>query len=80
MFDFVIPGPQNGSTSSPAQKAEDNCHCIEEVEAEEAKALAQALEASTSRQAMLPFIPGLSRMEGQETVVIRVQDEVGFVQ
>ena len=61
------------------QSNEESCHCKEEVEKEEAEALVEALEQSSQRQLSLPFIPGLSRNDSQETIVIRVQEEVSTV-
>jgi len=52
------------------------CQCKEEVEREEAQALAAAMERSSVNQDKLPHIPGLTRELGEKTVTIHVQDEV----
>lgn len=58
----------------------ETCGCKEEVEKEEAQALAAAMAQSDYNQLPLPFIPGLSKEAGTSTVTIRVQDciEVEF--
>jgi hypothetical protein len=56
--------------------ASENCHCKEEVEIEEAKALVAALERSTLAQDALPYIPGLSRDPSEKSLTIYIQDEV----
>ena len=40
--------------------SEDGYHCKEEVDKEEAEALARALDISDMHQEALPFVPGLS--------------------
>jgi len=52
------------------------CQCKEEVEIEEAQALAAAMERSSVNQDQLPHIPGLTRELSEKTVTIHVQDEV----
>jgi len=52
------------------------CQCKEEVEREEAQALAAAMERSSVNEDCLPHIPGLSRQITEKTVTIHVQDEV----
>ncbi|XP_023933616.1 mitogen-activated protein kinase kinase kinase 1-like [Lingula anatina] len=53
----------------------DPCYCKEEVEIEEAQALAAAMEAST-KQEDLPIIPQLGSREKDE-ITIHIQDEGG---
>ena len=52
------------------------CECKDEVEREEAQALAAAMDRSSVSQDMLPHIPGLSRELSETTITIHVQDEV----
>ena len=52
-----------------------DCPCKEEVEKEEAQALAKALEES-EKQASLPLVPGLSSNNDDDTITIHVQDVV----
>jgi len=49
------------------------------VELEEAKALVAALEQSSAQQSTLPFVPGLSQVNRDEELIIRLQNEVGGV-
>lgn len=56
--------------------ADDGCHCKEEVEKEEAEALAEALERSDLPQDALPHVPGLSRLKSESTLTIHLQDQV----
>ena len=53
----------------------EDCHCKEEVEKEEAKALVQAIERSGLEQSQLPFVPGLSSTDSK-TITIHVEPEV----
>ncbi len=69
----IYPAPS--SSAGTSGEAED-CHCKEEVEKEEAQALAAALEQSDLQQGKLPHVPGLSREKDEETLVIHIQDEV----
>jgi len=56
--------------------ASEPCQCKEEVEREEAQALAAAMERSSISQDNLPHIPGLTRELSEKTITIHVQDEV----
>lgn len=49
-----------------------DCHCKDEVELEEAIALARAMELSTEQSA-LPHVPGLSARRQEETITIHIQ-------
>ena len=60
----------------PGGSSDELCPCKEEVEKEEAEALAEALKRSELRQDTLPFVPGLSRGRSEETLAIHVQDQV----
>lgn len=51
-----------------------SCHCKDEVEMEEALALAKAMELS-SVQLDLPKVPGLSVRLQEETITIHVQHD-----
>ena len=53
----------------------DDCPCKEEVEKEEATALAQAIERSFAQQVALPHVPGLTSEES-EVLTIRCEEEV----
>ncbi len=61
---------------SPPSTSDEECHCKEEVEKEEAQALVAALEQSDIQQGRLPFVPGLSKEKDEETLTIHIQDEV----
>ena len=51
-----------------------DCHCKDEVELEEAIALAKAMELSTEQSA-LPHVPGLSARRKEETITIHIQPD-----
>ncbi|ELU13287.1 hypothetical protein CAPTEDRAFT_184398 [Capitella teleta] len=71
----VASSPQTSAGSS-----QENCHCKEEIEKEEAEALAEALAKSTLKQDALPHVPGLSQTESQqETLTIRIHEEVSGI-
>ncbi|XP_067935526.1 mitogen-activated protein kinase kinase kinase 1-like isoform X2 [Watersipora subatra] len=60
---------------SPRSSGEiGNCHCKDEVELEEAIALAKAMEIS-QHQIALPQVPGLSTRRQEETITIHVQPD-----
>lgn len=52
----------------------ENCHCKDEVELEEAIALAKAMEISRD-QTELPQVPGLSTKREEETITIHIQQD-----
>lgn len=54
---------------------DDECPCKEEVEREEALALAKAMEVSTLDPPK-PIIPGLTPTDREEVITIRIQPEV----
>lgn len=49
-----------------------DCHCKDEVELEEAIALARAMQLS-DEQTALPLVPGLSARRQEETITIHIQ-------
>lgn len=57
---------------------EEDCHCKEEVEKEEALALAKAMEIS-SNDTPKPIVPGLTPLDQEEVITIRIQPDVGFI-
>jgi hypothetical protein len=70
----VASSPQTSAGSS-----QENCHCKEEIEKEEAEALAAALAKSSLKQDALPHVPGLSQTESQqETLTIHIHGEVSI--
>lgn len=54
---------------------DDECPCKEEVEREEALALAKAMEVS-ALDPPKPIIPGLTPTDREEVITIRIQPEV----
>ena len=60
-------------------KSDDDCGtCKEEVEREEAEALAKALDVS-ERQLPCPVVPGLTPAGKEEVITIKIQpDDVSF--
>lgn len=54
---------------------DDDCPCKEEVEREEALALAKAMEVS-ALDPPKPIIPGLTPTDREEVITIRIQPEV----
>ena len=58
---------------------DDDCPCKEEVEKEEAIALAKAMEIS-SQDPPKPIVPGLTPMDTEEVITIRIQPDVSFLQ
>ena len=57
--------------------AEEECPCKEEVEKEEALALAKAMEVS-SVDPPKPFVPGLTPLDQEEVITIRIQPDVSM--
>ena len=72
----VAQSPSHSGGSNNDDSAGEECPCKEEVEQEEAKALVEALEQSEVEQSVLPYVPGLSPDVADNTVTIRVSDEV----
>ncbi|KAL4235520.1 Mitogen-activated protein kinase kinase kinase 1 [Mactra antiquata] len=62
------------SPSQTLDKDDDEYHCKEEVEKEEALALAKAMEMS-SRDPPKPIVPGLTPSEQEEVITIRIQPD-----
>lgn len=60
----------------PAASSDSEYKCKEEVELEEALALAKALDVS-SKQDPTPVVPGLTPTDREEVITIRIQPEVG---
>lgn len=56
---------------------DDDCLCKEEVEREEALALAKAMEVS-SRDPPKPIVPGLTPMDTEQVITIRIQPDVRY--
>ena len=54
---------------------DDDCYCKEEVEKEEAIALARAMEIS-SQDPPKPFVPGLTPMDQEEVITVQIQPDV----
>jgi mitogen-activated protein kinase kinase kinase 1 len=54
---------------------EESCPCKEEVEKEEAQALVAAMEQSSLQQNELPYVPGLSRQDEEQTLTIHIQED-----
>lgn len=55
----------------------EECHCKEEVEKEEALALAKAMEVS-GIDPPNPVVPGLTPTDREEVVTIRIQPDVSY--
>lgn len=62
------------SPSHTLDKDEDDCHCKEEVEKEEALALARAMEVSCLDPPR-PVVPGLTPLDQEEVITIKIQPE-----
>ena len=54
---------------------DDDCVCKEEVEKEEAIALARAMEIS-AQDPPKPFVPGLTPLDPEEVITVRIQPDV----
>lgn len=79
IFLFSLPNATyciNPATSTKSEECSKNCK--EEVEREEAEALAKALDVS-ERQDPCPVVPGLTPTAREEVITIRIQpDDVSF--
>lgn len=72
--EISTPKGSPASTGEQKQAGPDQYCCKEEVEREEAVALAKALEAS-SKQEPCPLVPGLTPSDKEEVITIRIQPE-----
>jgi mitogen-activated protein kinase kinase kinase 1 len=66
--------PSHSVHSGASSKNEECTNCKEEVEREEAEALAKALEVS-DRQDPIPVVPGLTPSAREEVITIRIQPD-----
>lgn len=72
--EIATPKGSPASTGEQDPRSPDQYCCKEEVEREEAVALAKALEAS-SKQEPCPLVPGLTPSDKEEVITIRIQPE-----
>lgn len=75
-FKSEVASPKEPIKSFMKQKQDDDCPCKEEVEREEALALAKAMEVS-ALDPPKPIIPGLTPTDREEVITIRIQPENG---
>ncbi|XP_070195202.1 mitogen-activated protein kinase kinase kinase 1-like isoform X2 [Littorina saxatilis] len=70
----VAESPKSSPSHTLSSGAEGDCICKEEVEKEEAEALAKALEVS-EHQSPIPVVPGLTPTAREEIITIRIQPD-----
>lgn len=75
----VAESPKSSPSHTLSGASRGDCTCKEEVEKEEAEALARALEVS-EHQNPIPIVPGLTPTAREEVIAIRIQpDDVDAV-
>ncbi|XP_062600728.1 mitogen-activated protein kinase kinase kinase 1-like [Saccostrea cucullata] len=75
-FKSEVASPKEPVVNFLKQKQDDECPCKEEVEREEALALAKAMEVS-ALDPPKPIVPGLTPTDREEVITIRIQPENG---
>ncbi|KAJ8306219.1 hypothetical protein KUTeg_016764 [Tegillarca granosa] len=74
LTEVTMPTPKNSPGHVTEHRDNEECHCKEEVEKEEALALAKAMEVS-GIDPPKPVVPGLTPTDREEVVTIRIQPD-----